>query len=77
MTMPKKVGRPKMAKGKSVPVRFNAEDLKKVTAPTPAKHQTVFESVRERAKFRFGGLDGSCIHWIRLWDYRRTGRLSK
>jgi hypothetical protein len=55
MTMPKKVGRPKMAKGKSVPVRFNAEDLKKVTAPTPAKHQTVFESVRERAKFRFGG----------------------
>ena len=47
---PKKVGRPKMAKGeakgKIVPVRFNAEDLKKVTAAARAKEQTVSEWVR-------------------------------
>jgi hypothetical protein len=46
MPMPKKVGRSKMAKGKIVPVRFNAEDLKKVAAAARAKDQTVFESVR-------------------------------
>ena len=47
---PKKVGRPKMAKGeakgKIVPIRFNAEDLKKVTAAAKAKDQTVSEWVR-------------------------------
>jgi predicted HicB family RNase H-like nuclease len=47
---PKKVGRPKMAKGeamgKIVPIRFNAEDLKKVTAAARAKDQTVSEWVR-------------------------------
>ena len=47
---PKKVGRPKMAKGeakgKIVPIRFNAEALKKVTAAARAKEQTVSEWVR-------------------------------
>jgi predicted HicB family RNase H-like nuclease len=47
---PKKVGRPKLAKGeakgKIVPVRFNAEDLKKVTAAAKAKKQTVSEWIR-------------------------------
>jgi hypothetical protein len=50
MPKPKKVGRPKMAKGeakgKIVPVRFNAEDLKKVTAAAKTKDQTVSEWVR-------------------------------
>jgi hypothetical protein len=47
---PKKVGRPKMAKGeakgKIVPIRFNAEDLKKVAAAAKANKQTVSEWVR-------------------------------
>jgi hypothetical protein len=47
---PNKVGRPKMAKGeakgKIVPIRFNAEDLKKVTAAAKANKQTVSEWVR-------------------------------
>jgi Family of unknown function (DUF6290) len=47
---PKKVGRPKMAKGeakgKIVPIRFNAEDLKKVTAAAKANKQTLSEWVR-------------------------------
>jgi hypothetical protein len=47
---PKKVGRPKMAKGeakgKIVPIRFNAEDIKKVTAAAKAKDQTISEWVR-------------------------------
>jgi len=47
---PKKVGRPKLAKGeakgKIVPIRFNAEDLKRVTAAAKAKDQTVSEWVR-------------------------------
>jgi hypothetical protein len=47
---PKPVGRPKMAKGeakgKIVPIRFNAEDLKKVTAAARSKDQTVSEWVR-------------------------------
>ena len=47
---PKKVGRPKMAKGeakgKIVPIRFNADDLTKVTAAAKANKQTVSEWVR-------------------------------
>jgi hypothetical protein len=47
---PKKVGRPKLAKGeakgKIVPIRFNADDLKKVTAAAKASKQTVSEWVR-------------------------------
>ncbi len=50
MQKPRKVGRPKMAKGeakgKIVPVRFNAEELKKVTAAAKANKQTVSEWVR-------------------------------
>jgi hypothetical protein len=47
---PKKVGRPKMAKGqakgKIVPIRFNAEDIKKVASAAKASNQTVSEWVR-------------------------------
>jgi hypothetical protein len=47
---PKKVGRPKMAKGeakgKIVPVRFNAEDLKKVTAAANASKQNLSDWIR-------------------------------
>jgi hypothetical protein len=46
----KKVGRPLLpkgeAKGKIVPIRFNAEDLKKVTSAAKANQQTVSEWVR-------------------------------
>ena len=34
------------AKGKIVPIRFNAEDLKKVTSAAKANKQTVSEWVR-------------------------------
>lgn len=48
---PKKVGRPKLAKGeakgKIVPIRFNAEDLKRVTAAAKASEQTVSEWIRQ------------------------------
>ena len=47
---PKPVGRPKMAKGeakgKIVPIRFNAEDIKRVTSAAKANKQTVSEWVR-------------------------------
>jgi hypothetical protein len=50
MPKPNKVGRPKMAKGeakgKIVPVRFNVEDLKKVTVAAKIKNQTVSEWIR-------------------------------
>lgn len=50
MPKPKKVGRPKMAKGeakgKIVPIRFNAEDIKRVTMAAKANKQTVSEWVR-------------------------------
>jgi predicted HicB family RNase H-like nuclease len=53
---PKPVGRPRMAKGeakgKIVPVRFNAEDLKKVTAAAKANKQTVSEWVRSTLNAR-------------------------
>jgi hypothetical protein len=49
-TKPKKVGRPKMAKGeakgKIVPVRFNAEDLKTVTAAAKASKQNLSDWIR-------------------------------
>ncbi|MGH9707316.1 MAG: hypothetical protein ACRD5R_11215 [Candidatus Acidiferrales bacterium] len=50
--MPKKakVGRPKLpkgeAKGRIVPVRFNAEDLRAITVAAKAKKQTVSEWIR-------------------------------
>jgi hypothetical protein len=47
---PNPVGRPKLAKGeakgKIVPVRFNADDLKKVTAAAKASKQTLSEWIR-------------------------------
>jgi len=47
---PKKVGRPMLpkgeAKGKIVPIRFNAEDIRKVTSAAKASNQTVSEWVR-------------------------------
>jgi hypothetical protein len=47
---PRKPGRPKLpkgeAKGRFVVVRFNADDLKKITSAAKAKDQTVSEWVR-------------------------------
>ena len=47
---PRKVGRPKLpkgeAKGRIVPVRFKADDLKTIEAAARAKNQTVSEWVR-------------------------------
>ena len=47
---PKPVGRPKMAKGeakgKIVPVRFNAEDIKKIELAAKKTNQTVSNFVR-------------------------------
>jgi hypothetical protein len=47
---PKKMGRPKLPKGeamgKIVPIRFNADDLKKVTAAAKSKKLTVSEWIR-------------------------------
>ncbi|MFZ0334095.1 MAG: hypothetical protein WAN10_07470 [Candidatus Acidiferrales bacterium] len=45
-----KVGRPKLpkgeAKGRIVPVRFNAEDLRAITEAAQAKKQTISEWIR-------------------------------
>ena len=47
---PKKIGRPKLpkgeAKGRIVPVRFNAADIKRVEAAARSSHKTVSEWVR-------------------------------
>ena len=47
---PKKIGRPKLpkgdAKGRIVPVRFNAEDLKRIAAAAKKGNQTVSEWIR-------------------------------
>lgn len=49
-TKPKKIGRPKLpkgeAKGRIVPVRFNAEDLKRIESAARASRQTVSEWIR-------------------------------
>jgi len=46
----KKMGRPKLpkgeAKGRIVPVRFNAQDLKRIETRAKASHQTVSECIR-------------------------------
>lgn len=46
----KKVGRPRLpkseAKGRIVPVRFSAEDLKRISAAAKASDQTVSQWVR-------------------------------
>ena len=50
MAQRKKVGRPKLpkgkAKGKIVPVRFAADDLKAVTARAKASNQSISEWIR-------------------------------
>jgi predicted HicB family RNase H-like nuclease len=47
---PKKVGRPKLpkgeAKGRIVPVRFAADDLKAIEAAAKSKNQSVSEWIR-------------------------------
>jgi hypothetical protein len=47
---PKKIGRPKLpkgeAKGRIVPVRFNAQDIKRIDAAARANNQTVSEWIR-------------------------------
>lgn len=47
---PKKMGRPKLpkgdAKGRIVPVRFNAHDLKRIEAAAKATHKAVSEWIR-------------------------------
>lgn len=49
-TRAKKIGRPKLAsgeaKGRIVPVRFRAEDLKAITAAAKKNDQTVSEWIR-------------------------------
>ncbi len=50
---PKKVGRPKLpkeAKGKAVQVRFDADDLKLVTAASKAQKQNVSEWIRDTVR---------------------------
>jgi len=47
---PRKVGRPKLpkgdAKGRIVPIRFNATDLKRIESAARAGHKTVSEWIR-------------------------------
>ncbi len=47
---PKKMGRPKLpkgeAKGRIVPVRFNADEVKRITAAAAARSQKVSEWIR-------------------------------
>ena len=47
---PKKVGRPKLpkgdAKGRIVPVRFNADDLRRIVAKAKANKMTISEWIR-------------------------------
>ncbi len=62
LTKPKKVGRPMLpkgeAKGKIVPVRFNADDLKQVTAAAKVSKQTISEWMRRiLVDFKMSGDD--------------------
>ena len=47
---PKKIGRPKLpkgdAKGRIVPMRFNADDLKRIESAARASNKTVSEWIR-------------------------------
>jgi len=49
-TKPKKIGRPKLpkgeAKGRIVPVRFNADEVERITAAASASNQKVSEWIR-------------------------------
>jgi len=59
LSKPKKVGRPKLPKGEAkggfVVVRFNADDLKKITDAAKSKNQTVSEWVRGTLLATIGG----------------------
>ena len=58
-TKPAKMGRPKLpkgeAKGKIVPVRFSAEDLKTVETAAKASKQTVSEWIRSAVHASIAG----------------------
>jgi hypothetical protein len=47
---PKKIGRPKLpkgeAKGRIVPVRFSADEVKRITAAASARDQKISEWIR-------------------------------
>ena len=49
-TKPKKIGRPKLpkgeAKGRIVPIRFNAHDLKQIESAAKASQKTVSDWIR-------------------------------
>jgi hypothetical protein len=49
-TKPKKIGRPKLpkgiAKGRIVPVRFSADEVKRITAKAVANNQRLSEWIR-------------------------------
>ena len=53
-TKPKKMGRPRLpkgeAKGRIVPVRFSAEEVKRITAAANASDQKVSEWIRSTLK---------------------------
>ena len=50
VTKPKKIGRPRLpkgdAKGRIVPIRFNANDLKRIESAAKASEKTVSEWIR-------------------------------
>jgi hypothetical protein len=52
-----KIGRPKLpkgeAKGRIVPVRFSAEEVKRITAAASAKDQKVSEWIRSTLNSRY------------------------
>ncbi len=54
----RKVGRPRLpkghAKGQIVPVRFSADDLKRITAVARANNQTVSEWIRSTLSSALG-----------------------
>lgn len=56
---PRKVGRPKLpkgeAKGKIVPIRFNAENLKRVEKAAKAKNLSVSEWIRRTLEANLNG----------------------
>jgi hypothetical protein len=51
---PKKMGRPKLpkgdAKGRIVPIRFNAANIKRIESAAKSSHQTVSEWIRSAIK---------------------------
>jgi hypothetical protein len=55
---PKKMGRPKLpkgdAKGQIVPIRFNANDVKRIESAAKANQKTVSEWIRELVATELG-----------------------